>query len=125
MTAPAITAPSSAREDRAAVRLTLTPVSAAVAALTEREPASWTAADFCLYVTEEITRIHGPQLPCEEPGRILEAFCMRFGIPDAVRIARAAFEVHAGMWHGAPVTVRRFQAGHDDFFSGPLLTSCS
>jgi hypothetical protein len=100
--------------------IAVTEISPRMAALCTATPGSWTEDDLAYYVGEELGRIHGPQLPCSGRDRILHEFWERFGI-DAVRIARAAFEVHKGMWMGAPVTVRRFAAGHDEFFSAPIL----
>lgn len=105
------------------VRMSVTPVTAEQAARVRRAPETWTAADFCAYVAEEILRIHGPQLPARDVQGALEGFCDRFGITQAVLIARAAFEVHGGMWEGAPVTWRRFTEGHDGFFAQPIIAA--
>ena len=101
--------------------LSVTPVTGAQAARVARAPEAWSAADVTAYVLEEIIRIHGPQLPSKDVRGTLEGFCARFGVPVAVRIARAAFEVYGGMWQGAPVTGKRFGEGHDSFFSQPIL----
>lgn len=103
------------------VSFALTPVSPAQAARAARPPESWTAEDVCAYVTEEIGRIHGEQLPGEDPGEVLAGWCERTGIPAAVRAARYVFEVRGGMWRGAPVTLKRFTPGHDSFFSDPII----
>jgi hypothetical protein len=100
--------------------VTVTEISSRAAALAAADPSDWTADDLSYYVTEEAGRLLGDQLPCPGRDRILLEFFTRFGI-NAVRIARAAFEAHHGMWMGAPVTVRRFAAGHDEFFSLPIL----
>lgn len=104
--------------------VTVTPVSAGQAARAALAPGQWTTDDFCAYVLEEMTRIHGDQLPSADPRAILAAFCERHRTEDAVRIARAVFERHGGMWQGAPVTIRRFTAAHDEFFAEALLASC-
>jgi acetyl-CoA carboxylase alpha subunit len=116
MTIPAVRASESL-----SVSLSVTPVSAAQAARVARPPDKWAAADVIAYINEEILRVHGPQLPARDAQQVLQAFCQRFGIPVAVRIARAAFEVYGGMWQGAPVTWRRFSPSHDGFFARPIL----
>ena len=55
--------------------------------------------------------------------KIMSAFQERHGMTQAVRVARAAFETHGGMWAGAPVTFRRFAASNDLFFSQPIAAS--
>jgi hypothetical protein len=99
-------------------------VSGRTAALCSQDPASWTPGDLAWYVTEEMTRIHGPQLPQPHESRIIPEFSERFGA-DSVRIARHAFEARRGMWKGAPVTLRRFTPGNDDFFSRAILQEIS
>jgi hypothetical protein len=103
--------------------LTITPVTAAQAARAALPPGDWSTGDFCAYVIEEITRIHGPQLPAKGVQAALEGFCERFSVAVAVQVARAAFEVHNGFWEGAPVTWRRFAEGHDSFFARPILAA--
>jgi hypothetical protein len=125
MTAPVTGMPADVRAGIPVASLSVVPVSQEVARLSGLRPASWTTREAWIYITEEIRRLHGPQLPGADARTITDGFCDRFGIENAVRIARAAFEVYGGMWHGAPVTIKRFQAGHDDFFARPLLTSCS
>lgn len=72
------------------------------------------------HILSEIARLHGPQLPVWNQDQILSGFWERFG-PDGRIIADRIFGTHAGFWKGAPVTVLRFQASHDEFFSLPLL----
>lgn len=72
------------------------------------------------HIQSEIARLHGPQLPVWNQDQILAGFWERFG-PDGRIIADRVFGVHDGFWQGAPVTVLRFQASHDKFFSLPLL----
>jgi hypothetical protein len=103
--------------------LSVTPVSPAQAARAARPPEDWSATDVTAYITEEIVRVHGPQLPAREATAVLQAFCQRFTVPVAARIARAAFEVYGGMWRGAPVTWRRFGATNDAFFAEPILAA--
>lgn len=100
--------------------LTVTELPARVVELCSADAASWTADDFAYYVTTELTLIHGAQLPCRGQAEILEHFFQRHS-EKAVQIARFAFENMHGMWMGAPVTVRRFAEGHDDFFARPVL----
>jgi len=100
--------------------VSVTEVSARLAALGSAGPGDWNEDDLAFYIREEIGRLHGPQLPCPGEDRILREFWQRFG-SDGVLIARAAFEAMNGMYMGAPVTVRRFSSGHDDFFSLPVL----
>lgn len=102
--------------------VTIIPVSERTARLCQSGPASWSTDDLAWYLREEIARLHGPQLPCPGEDVIVRQFHERFGA-DAVRIARAAFEHRAGMWMGAPVTMARFRASHDEFFSRPLLAA--
>lgn len=103
--------------------LSVTPVTADQAARVRRPAQDWSVPDVCAYITEEIVRVHGPQLPARNVQSALEGFCARHGIIEAVRIARAAFEIYGGMWEGAPVTWRRFTEGHDSFFAQPILTA--
>ena len=103
--------------------LSVTPVSTAQAARAARPADAWSASDVVAYITEEITRHHGPQLPARDSDQVLQAFCQRFSVPQAVRVARAAFEVYGGMWQGAPVTWRRFLPSHDGYFAQPILAA--
>lgn len=52
---------------------------------------------------------------------ILNGFFSRFGAEDGMAICHQAFNVHGGMWRGAPVTVARFAEGQDGYFALPLL----
>lgn len=113
----AVSAPVMAiRED-----LSVTEISPGQAARSGRPAGQWTAEDFRAYVSEEISRIHGPQLPCRGADAILEDFWQRHGAGEAVRITRAAFELFGGMWMGAPVTVRRFMQSNDEFFAQAIV----
>ena len=102
----------------------VTPVSEAQASRAAKPAATWTAQDLLDYVTEEISRT-GQQLPCRDALKIMTAFQARYGTVQAVRVARAAFETHGGMWAGAPVTFRRFAESNDKFFSQPIVASFS
>lgn len=101
--------------------LSVIPVSRTVADLTALPPSRWTEQDIYIYVREEMTRIHGEQLPSVSLTETMREFCGRFGTETAVRIVRAAFEIYGGMWQGAPVTIKRFLPSHDGFFALPLL----
>ena len=100
--------------------LTVTELPARVVELCSSDAAGWTAGDLAYYITIELALIHGPQLPCRGQAEILHQFFERHG-ENAVHIARFAFENMHGMWMGAPVTVRRFAEGHDDFFARPVM----
>ena len=104
--------------------ITVTPVSERVAELTSRDPQTWTGDDLAAFITEEIGRLSGPQLPCTQAESILRKFWERHGA-QGVLIARRAFEAHQGFWMGAPVTIRRFGQDQDEFFSWPLLNEIS
>jgi hypothetical protein len=79
-------------------------------------PEDWGPAELEAYTLARITEFHGEQLPCKNSRDIFEQFLARYGA-DAVRIARAAFDVHRGMWLGAPVSVARFGASSDRIFA--------
>ena len=85
------------------------------------ETAEVTRESFADHVLGEIARTRGPQLPCYQAGEILSGFLGRFGPEEAMAICHRAFTVHDGMWRSAPVTVMRFQPGHDEYFAVPLL----
>jgi hypothetical protein len=109
---------------RLSTAVTIRPVEARIVELCELPAPSWTADHLAEYITFEIARIHGPQLPRSGQAKIVPEFHARFG-PDSVRIARHVFEARRGMWQGAPVTLARFHSGHDDFFSRPILKELS
>jgi hypothetical protein len=100
--------------------ITVAPVSARVAELADLPPGDWKIADFKLFITEEIERHAGPQLPCPQRDEILDGFWARYG-PQGVMIARRAFEVYGGFWMAAPITVRRFEESQDVYFADVLL----
>lgn len=72
------------------------------------------------YVVGQIEAIHGPQPrnPLKEKG-IFDGFLQRWGA-QGPQIAKAAFEVHRGFWHDAPISVNRFCKGSDEFFARPI-----
>lgn len=95
------------------VQASLLPPSAQAAGITRESLAE--------HIQSEIARTCGPQLPCYRVAEIVNGFFERFGARDAMAICDRAFGAHAGMWRGAPVTLLRFQAAHDGYFSCPLL----
>jgi hypothetical protein len=120
---PSETKQTSTGDTAVTARLTVTSVSEAQASRVSRPPGDWSSLDVFLYVTEEILRLNGPQLPGKAAQQTIESFCSRYGTDTAVRIARAVFEVYQGRWQGAPVTWRRFAPGHDAFFAEPILAA--
>jgi hypothetical protein len=90
------------------------------AATAELPPERWTRADLARYIIGEIARVNGPQLPVQQTDQIITGFFERYGAMG-VRIARLVFGRYQGMWRGAPVTVRRFDAGQDQYFAAPLI----
>lgn len=77
----------------------------------------WTWQQLRDYVVSQIEAFHGPQPrnPLKEKG-IFSAFLDRWG-NQAPAIARAAFEVHQGFWHSAPISVNRFCKSSDQYFA--------
>lgn len=123
MLVPTDTDRSSTGTPSVTANLTITSVSEEQARRVSRHPDEWSPEDLYAYVAEECARLNGPQLPGRDARTTIEGFCSRYGIATAVRIARAAYEVYNGMWMGAPVTWRRFGAGHDAFFAEPVLAA--
>jgi hypothetical protein len=79
------------------------------------------AAEMHAWIVQEGGRLTGTQLPVPGAEEIFAGFIRRFGQRDATRIARAAIEIHRGMWMGAPITPRRFTRSNDEFFATALL----
>lgn len=69
------------------------------------------------YVVEQITKYNGafPRDTKKEKG-IFTSFISRWG-DKAMPIAKAAFEVHQGVWHNAPVRIQRFCINSDPYFA--------
>jgi hypothetical protein len=82
-----------------------------------RDTDVWTWQDLRDYVVREIESRFGtfPRDLIKESG-IFKSFLGRWG-PQAGPIAKAAFEVHGGMWRGAPISVTRFTKGSDPYFA--------
>jgi hypothetical protein len=107
-------------------RVTVTPLPAKVSSgathvLTATE--NWTWSELRDYVIREIELRHGaqPRDPRKEKG-IFSSFLGRWPDGQAVRIAKAAFEVHDGWWANAPIGVNRFCKGSDPFFAERIIT---
>ncbi len=102
------------------------PAATAVASTSRRHLASsgeWGWEELRDYVVTEIESRFGafPRDPLKEKG-IFSGFVNRWGA-DAERIARAAFEVHGGMWRSAPISVYRFAVRSDPFFAQVIRQS--
>jgi hypothetical protein len=74
------------------------------------------------YVMTESETRHGkfPRDPVREAA-IFRSFIERHGPTNAEMIARAAFEIHNGMWRGAPIRASRFAKSSDPFFAAYIL----
>lgn len=91
-----------------------------------KPPALWNWSDLRDYIVAEVEKVHGPQVrdPKKEAG-ICKGFLSRWGAEQAVAIARAAFEVHGGMWRNAPISMNRFCKGSDPYFAQPIADNLS
>jgi hypothetical protein len=85
-----------------------------------RDEQAWGWQDLRDYVIREIEQRHGPQVrdPKKEAA-IFKSFLTRWS-DSAVAIAKAAFEVHGGMWRGAPISVNRFCLASDEYFAAVI-----
>lgn len=83
-----------------------------------KDVANWNWSDLRDYIVTQIEKRHGPQVrdPKKESG-ICKGFISRWGIERSVAIAKAAFEVHDGMWRNAPISMTRFTKNSDPYFS--------
>lgn len=87
------------------------------AAYLAKDDSQWTWEDLRDYVMAQIESFHGPQVRnAMKESSIFRSFLSRHG-EQAVAIARAAFEVHRGMWQRAPISVNRFCKASDSYFS--------
>lgn len=86
---------------------------------------SWEWGDLRDFVVAEIEKRTGafPRDFKKEAG-IFKSFMARWG-DKAPAIARTAFEVHEGMWKGAPISVNRFCKGSDPYFAQPIADRLS
>lgn len=98
----------------------VTPVASAAASYAMKDEQAWGWADLRDYVIREIEMRHGPQVrdPKKEAG-IFKGFLSRWP-EQAIAIARAAFEVHDGMWRNAPISVNRFCRASDQYFAAVI-----
>lgn len=72
------------------------------------------------YVVTQIEAIHGTQpRDALKEKAIFSGFINRWGA-KAPLIAKAAFNVHGGVWKSAPISVNRFCKASDPFFSEPI-----
>lgn len=123
---PATTTPVTSQTTLSGVTETVRVVSAGqVYGGYKAKPASdWNWSDLRDYIVEQIEQRHGPQVrdALKESG-ICKAFIARWGIEEAVAIARAAFDVHDGMWRNAPISISRFAKGSDPYFASVIVTT--
>lgn len=103
-----------------AEKVTVKPVAAPAAHLLQSE-SSWDWRALRDYVVREIELRHGPQPSnSKTEASIFKSFLGRWE-GDAVRIAKAAFELYDGMWGNAPISVNRFCKNSDEFFAVKIL----
>jgi len=71
------------------------------------------------YVIERVEALHGPfPRDARKETTIFMAFVARW--PQAMEIARYAFEEQQGFWKGSPVSVARFHKTSDIYFAEPI-----
>lgn len=103
-------------------RVTVTPIPSSRHLLQDETQWSW--QELRDYVVAEIVRRHGPQpRNGKTEAAIFKSFLSRWPDGQAVRVARAAFEIYEGMWGNAPISVNRFCKHSDPFFATPILTA--
>lgn len=103
--------------------VTVTPRPSQAAGFVLRPDSDWGWQDLRDYVVREIERRGGAVVrnPKTEAS-IFKSFMTRH--PDkAVAIAKAAFEVHDGMWRNAPISVNRFCKASDEYFASVIATN--
>lgn len=85
---------------------------------------AWTWESMRDYVIGEMERRFGPspRNAAKESG-IFKGFINRHGAIRAEQIARAAFEIHNGMWRGAPISIGRFAQNSDPYFASVILAT--
>jgi hypothetical protein len=81
----------------------------------------WGWEDLRDYVVDQVEE-HFGLFPRDLPKEvsIMKSFKERFE-GDAVRIVRAAYEVHKGYWGGAPIRLSRFARASDEWFARVIL----
>jgi len=85
------------------------------------DPSAWNWSDLRDYIMSEVERRHGPQVrDAKKEAGIIKAFIGRWGIEQAVAIAKVAFTVHDGMWRNAPISINRFCRASDPYFAGVI-----
>lgn len=96
------------------------PVAMAAADLLDA-PADWSWEQLRDYVMRAVAERHGPQPRREshQVNSIFKSFASRWG-RQAGPIARFAFEQQDGFWRSAPVDIRRFTKGNDEYFAQPI-----
>lgn len=89
-----------------------------------KEASQWGWSDLRDYIIGEIEARHGAQVrdPKKEAG-IIKSFMTRWGTEQAVRIARTSFDVHDGMWRGAPISITRFCKASDQWFAAVIVSN--
>lgn len=99
-------------------RVTVTPIASAKHVL--KPESEWGWEEVRDYVVRAIEDRHGPfPRNFKTESGIFKGFVKRWG-SQAPAIARFAFEQTDGMWKGAPISVTRFCAGSDPYFSAPI-----
>ena len=82
-----------------------------------REESAWGWSDLRDYVIREMESRGNPQVrDGKKEASIFKSFMSRWG-DQSVAIAKAAFEVHNGMWRNAPISVNRFCKASDEYFA--------
>lgn len=95
--------------------VTAAPLSRARGYLT-RPDSSWGWDDLRDYVVGQVEQRFGAfPRDLRKESSIFKSFLGRY--PQAVAIARYAFEVKDGYWSGAPISVNRFCKGSDPWFA--------
>lgn len=98
----------------------VTPRPSQAAGFVMRPDSDWGWQDLRDYVIREIEARGGAVVrnPKTE-GSIFKSFMSRHP-EQAVAIAKAAFEVHDGMWRNAPISVNRFCKASDEYFAAVI-----
>lgn len=98
--------------------VTVTPIPSRTDLLTEES--AWTWEELRDYVCGQIIDKFGPfPRDSRKEYGIFSRFLKEFG-PDAIPIAKFAFEVQEGWWANAPISVTRFCRASDSYFAEPI-----